>query len=66
MADSTSTKAAAVYDAAVLHSVKLAEELAALQDRGARDWAGFFAALAAFAAKIMPLIIPLFAEQKKD
>jgi hypothetical protein len=26
----------------------------------ARDWAGFFAALAAFMSQIMPLIIPLF------
>ena len=24
-----------------------------------RDWAGFFAAVAAFAAKILPLILPL-------
>jgi hypothetical protein len=33
----------------------------------ARDWAGFFAALAAFAQAILPLILPLFAtsEAKK-
>ena len=27
----------------------------------ARDWAGFFQALASFAAAILPLILPLFA-----
>lgn len=26
----------------------------------ARDWAGFFAAVAAFMAKLLPLLIPLF------
>ena len=27
---------------------------------GARDWASFFAALAAFASKLLPLLLPLF------
>jgi hypothetical protein len=27
---------------------------------GARDWASFFAALAAFATKLLPLLLPLF------
>ena len=31
-----------------------------------RDWAGFFAALAAFAQAILPLIVPIFAKTKKD
>ena len=30
----------------------------------ARDWAGFFAALAAFATKLLPLIMPLLADPK--
>lgn len=27
---------------------------------GARDWASFFAALTAFATKLLPLLLPLF------
>lgn len=30
--------------------------------RSAHDWKGFFAALAAFAAQLLPMIIPLFAQ----
>lgn len=33
-------------------------------DATARDWAAFFQALAAFAANILPLILPLFAEKE--
>ena len=32
----------------------------------ARDWAGFFAALAAFMTKLLPLILPLFAKTKPE
>lgn len=32
----------------------------------ARDWKGFFSALAGFAAALLPLITPLFAEKKKQ
>jgi len=41
-------------------------KLAAGPRPAARDWAAFFAALAAFAAKLLPLIIPLFAEPKPE
>jgi hypothetical protein len=30
----------------------------------ARDWAGFFAALAAFAQALLPVILPLFTQPK--
>ena len=33
---------------------------------GARDWAGFFAALAAFATKLLPLLLPLFVATTED
>lgn len=31
----------------------------------ARDWAAFFAALSAFAAKLLPLILPLFMAEEE-
>jgi hypothetical protein len=43
---------------------QLAQTLAAYAKNdvnpAARDWAGFFAAIAAFAEKLLPLILPLF------
>ena len=36
------------------HAQALADNLAAT-----RDWAGFFAALAAFAKEVLPIILPL-------
>jgi hypothetical protein len=37
-----------------------ADTLAAADNPTARDWAGFFAALAQFAATMLPLILPFF------
>jgi len=34
--------------------------IAESKEVSARDWAGFFKALADFAAKLLPLLIPLF------
>jgi len=43
------------------------EELAADgKQLSARDWAGFFAAIAAFLAQILPLLIPLFTKTKTE
>lgn len=37
-----------------------ADVKASNQKYAARDWAGFFKALADFAAKLLPLLLPLF------
>lgn len=39
---------------------KLRAAIPTASDPTARDWAGFFAALAAFTAQVLPLILPLF------
>lgn len=39
---------------------QLRKALPKANDPTARDWAGFFAALAQFASVILPLILPLF------
>jgi len=35
-------------------------------DVTARDWSGFFAALAAFAKALLPIILPLVLEPKQE
>ena len=43
----------------------LADQIPIEPQPTARDWSGFFQALAAFAAAILPLIAPYLAEPKK-
>ena len=49
---------------AILASTERLKTLAAANDAQpmttARDWAGFFAALASFVSTLLPLILPLF------
>lgn len=33
---------------------------------GARDWASFFATIAAFATKLLPLLLPLFVKTTEE
>jgi hypothetical protein len=43
----------------------LADRVDESGDYGARDWKGFFEAIAAFMASVLPLIMPFFSENEK-